>query len=332
MKEKQFQPHWKLNQHEFLNYFSSYISFFNTLEIKFCEPLQDELIPLYLVIFGSHREPNFDLLIDLPDVLDLLKQDYGTFYHSIRRKSIIKNEQVLRGKCQKFATRFFQILNQFRLFDERYTDVANNWLARSLYTAICMGHPQLVMPPSMIFASFSEDLLNELWKDSSPEEWIKAEMIRFREIGADEADIERYKQKPFRPFVLPSAKSFQFVTYDIFLDMQQYEKMAMKAYREHIKAYLRDIQNNLKKYGWKRKKLEDYDRVHWLVLWNKFDFQYLWEIIQPIEQYCNVSVNIETVRKAFNKFKKLGLPVKPFGKGGKIITDKNTQNNSADKK
>lgn len=331
-KENQFQPHWKLNQYEFLNYFSSYISFFNDLEVKFCVQMKNEIVPLYLEIFGSEQNYNSAQLTNISETTCLLKQESDKFYNLIYDVSVIKDKEILQRKCKEFTVKFLQILKQYKLYDERYYESINLWLAHSVYSAARLNYAQLIIPPALIPATFSEELLDELWKDLSPQQWIEAELLRFEEIDANQSEIDYYVQNPFRPNVLPPAKSFQFVTYDIFLDMRQYEKMAMEAYRKHIKAYLQEIQNALKKHGWKRNKSEDYDRVHWLVLWNKFNFQYLWEIIQPIEEYCGVYVNVETVRKAFNKFKKLGLPVKPFGKGGKIITDKNNLNNSASKK
>lgn len=106
-------------------------------------------------------------------------------------------------------------------------------------------------------------------------------------------------------------------------DSKDFEKAAKAAFENHLRDYIKRTAKQAKAGGYKLATGKiDLDAVKWLVLWNKYEFEYLAGIIQPIRDYCDVNVSVDTVRKAFKKFEKLDLPVRPFGKNRKNLTRK----------
>ena len=80
------------------------------------------------------------------------------------------------------------------------------------------------------------------------------------------------------------------------------------------------IEESLNKYGYKKQQgnTPKYERVKWLVIWNRSSFEFLWEIIQHITEFDGIDVtNIkqykqteDKLRKAFKDFEKFDLPVR----------------------
>ena len=219
---------------------------------------------------------------------------------------------------------------------------SNHALADVVYFAIFIGKPFVLNTGGHIGSQYPENMLEELWQKYSEEEWIKALELKIRWQSNSEEPfdsitqrvIDRYKENIHPPRFLPPAETFQFFPfYDIlFCSFEDYEKVAVNAYRKHIKAYLDEIKCALQKHGFKRMKTEDYKQIHRLVIWNQHEFKYLWEIIPYIPEFEKVDTNnerqvksvVDVLRKSFQKFEELNLPVRPYGNKRKNNNSKNT--------
>jgi hypothetical protein len=127
--------------------------------------------------------------------------------------------------------------------------------------------------------------------------------------------------------------------FDIRYDADFYEKMAIEAYARHIRSHLNEIKTALKKHGFKRNNADDYSRTEWLVIWNKHKVEFLWEILPYIPDFQDVNANNEgesrkaenSLEKAFKKFEKFELPIRPFGRKRKNSKQKTGADSSGKK-
>lgn len=127
--------------------------------------------------------------------------------------------------------------------------------------------------------------------------------------------------------------TFEFDGWRIDRESKDFEKAAKAAFENHLRDYIKGTAKQAKADGYKLATGKiDLDAVKWLVLWNKYEFEYLADILQPISDYCDVNVTSDTVRKAFRKFEKLDLPVRPFGKNRKNLMQKTGGNVSGAEK
>ncbi len=317
---KKPQKKVKIKTAEIQKYQYKYYKFFLEITPKFKLEIEEKLFPLYLEIFGSHRQLSSFSYEDVVDAYllacDIINGLGGQFNLNAKMGGIISDASKLARKCEQFKKELLRILKKYKLSNPKYSDVANNWLAARVYCAVCLGDASVNVSSGVVTPGYPEELLNDLWKGYDESEWIQATEKRYRAIGISDERIEKYKENPFRPLLLPPAKPFQFFEFDVRYDVDVYEKAAIEAYVSHFRAYLKEIKSALKKHGFKRYKPDEYNRVHWLVLWNKSDVLFLTDVVDSIKDYCDVkrSFSSDNIETAFKEFKELNLPIRPYGK------------------
>jgi hypothetical protein len=335
-KQARARSHWKIDRWEAYDFKSKYCFYFNEIYPHFGNEIEKEIFPLYLKLFGNHRKLNSAVFgMVAPDSYHILKKDYRAFSLSASLHKSNYSDVSLESDCIEFIDKAHEILNKYRIISDNYEFWANRWLIHSFYYAIASGTPKLLMYPHLIYPNYSKDLMTELWEDlpiNQKNKILEETIHRFKRD--DEEDYSEFHEKhlenwdvyfnsDYSPLFLPPPFSFDFESFDIWQDLKQYEERAIAAYREHIKSYLENIQKVLKKHGFKRNKKEDYEQLKWLILWNKYDFQELSDIISVISDYYGIYVSYDAVRKAFNKLKRYNLPVRPFGRNRKNLPQKN---------
>jgi hypothetical protein len=332
------RSHWKIERFERSEFKAKFCFYFNEIFPDFGKEIKNELFPLYLKIFGKPLEKEYARAISTisPQSYFLLKRDYESlsFEVEFRSKQSETSNALIKTNCRNFIDKSHEILNKYRLISDKYDFAANRWLIHSFYCSVATGKSVLIKETDTIYVDFSKELMADLWKDlpknqkdkvlEETAQYFKKETLlpeRYEEsYGQFLENWETYFDSFLSPKFLPPPISFDFESYDLWEDLKQYEERAVEAYREHLKKYLQTIQEALKKHDFKRNKKEDYEQVKWLILWNKYDFEELADMVPVISDYCKINVSYDAVRKAFNKLKKYNLPIRPYGKKRKNLT------------
>jgi len=348
------RSHWKIPAFESYAYKSHYCGFFSANNPEFSNRIQKDLFPIFQDIFGEHRTNPALAEFEVPILAyPILEKDCESFCQSIqvlKQNSKLSFEE-LEKKGIRFINNFHKILEEFKLFDENYGYETNEWLCYALFFTVYSGSIYLRPMPTSPYPLFSQEMLVELWemfpldfrnlvKNRAYLRHKKTGSAKFNKVlDSHFQSWETLKDTPFFPMHLPNF-FLMFDSYDVFEDLQDYEKRATKFFNDALQAYLKIIQHTLKKHGYRPNKSDNYSQIEWLVIWNKYQVEYLWEIIPYIPEFSKVdpSNKIEAVntsdklRQAFKKCGNFGLPVRPFGKKRKNKTQKIGSNVSGKKK
>lgn len=349
---------WKIPQVETFNYQFHFLNHFSQHTPEFINEMKNDLFPLYLDIFGRHEETtpllsehNWMLAVAVAEKNHLLfamkvQSKLNFVYEASNQQGF--PEETLKNKTDILLDKIIDIIKRHNLFfggDDENTPL---WLAHSVLCQVEAGTPYLIIPLTKIVYELPFQMLEDLWRELPELEQtliMKNQESYFKEMG-DFHFFKHYfesldifmKTYPFK--TLPQPMMFDFRAYSIYEDVENYEKAAVKAFKEHIKNYTRRMSNALDENGFKRNKTDDYSQTEWLVIWNKHKVEYLWEIIPHIPEFSEVKLSDEIqiksitdrLRKAFIKFKKFGLPIRPFGKKRKNSKQKIGVNVSGAKK
>lgn len=122
--------------------------------------------------------------------------------------------------------------------------------------------------------------------------------------------------------------NFTFDGWEIGKDSKDFEQQAMAAFENHLREYLERTAKQAKSNGYKlaQGRGNDFDRLQWLVVWNRSQAAELWEILPDIEEFEMIDLiksqskkeaergkAADRLRKAFQEFEKFDLPVRPLG-------------------
>lgn len=342
---------WSRFEMQVTRYYVAYFWHFIKLNPNYPQDLENTLFQPFLEIYGTHPEyhPQINYFYEAAHLVKGNK--YGAFYTSAMLDSIIKDQKLLLEKCSDFGVKFRDFLKKYHLYNEDFSEVSNNGLAEIVLTAVYLGNPKICNAGGFLPSNYPNDLLQELWETRPQSEWIEQLEKKIGDYSTAEVELNEYQLRVLNdykdnihpPKFLPPAQNFQFLPpFDISIDAETYEEEAVKAYRTHIRSYLNKIVIALKKHGFKQYKTDDYDQINRLVIWNSLNCDYLWESIQPIAEYeedffidkktkekldlnnpAHRKKAEDKLRKAFEDFEKLNLPVRPFGTKRKNKASKN---------
>lgn len=204
-------------------------------------------------------------------------------------KSVLEHEESMLGYFSDFRNMFFEgLIERFHLEKE--------WLCLSAFLAIQEGKSKLQMPSNYTMHVYPIELLRDL-------HGVKDESFGLRYFPTG---------LPY-PNELPGAASFQFgQPFSVYSNAEEYEKEATTAYGEHIRKYIREMQEALRSHGYKLKRRNsNYSRIKWLVRWTVQG----WTMNKILDDYTENeggpdSIDQDTVWKAFKSFAKYDLPVR----------------------
>jgi hypothetical protein len=359
MEQKILQrSRWKIPLVETFNYQFHFLIQFCKHNPEFVRELVDDLFPLHLDIFGKH-EKTTPLLSEYNWLLTpgIAGKDYFWFFCAVETKLKVFNYEVtnqetfssenLRIKTDILLDKIISVIERYNLFFGNANEYIDQWLIHWLLCQIEAGTPSLMSPIKQIVFELPFKMLEGLWRElpeleqtlimKNTETKFKAQgLFRHHKHHFESLDVFM-KTFPFKH--LPPPMMFDFRHYNIYEDMENYEKMAVKAFKEHIKNYTRRITNAFNENGFKRNNTDDYSRTEWLVIWNKHKVEFLWEILPYIPDFQDVNANNEdesrkaenSLEKAFKKFEKFELPIRPFGRKRKNSKQKTGADSSGKK-
>ena len=330
---------WKFPPVETFNYQFHFLKHFTKYNPEFIREMETELFPLHLDIFGRHEKTTPTLSeYNLMIAAMIAEKDYLTFSLQIATKLKVFDYDVrnqedfskekLKNKTDILLDKITSSIKRHNLFFGSDDEDIPLWLTHSVLCQVEAGIPYLITPMRQIFA-LPQKMLEDLWRELPELEQtliMKNQETYYRELGI--FDQYKHQFKSLDVFMktqsfkqLPQPMMFDFREYNIFEDMENYEKMAVKAFKEHIKNYTKRMTKILDE-NFKRNNTDDYSQIEWLVIWNKNKVEYLWEIFPYITDFEKVDLNNtrakkaaeDRLRKAFNKFEKFDLPVRPFGR------------------
>jgi hypothetical protein len=351
------RSYWKIPAVEEIYYQYYFYGYFIMHNPKFVKEMQDDLIPFYFNIFGRHNEISDEVSWqNWASSNFIAERDYEGFFIQIRMKLEDSDyevanekdftEEKLRKKCNNLLDKILEIIKRYNLSFGATEKEIPRWIIHTILGQIEATTPAFAFPPPQF--TFPREMIQELWKNMIPAQQIylmnfRKDLIKenssFKKNEHFFENLDVFFESPIFLINLPPP-IHQFRNYDIFEDMKNYEKMAVEAYRKHIKLYLENIKSVFKKYGFKRNKKDEYTQTEWLVIWNKYSFEFLWEIITNIPEFQNTDSNnddernkvVDNLRKAFDKFKRFGLPVRPYGNNRKNKKQKMGKNVSGGEK
>jgi len=221
-------------------------------------------------------------------------------------------QKNLKVKTDILLDKFISIIKRHNLFFGNDDEYIESWLIHSLLCQVEAGIPCLITPMRQIVYELPFEMLEKLWRELPELEQnliMKNTETKYKELGYFHVlkhqfeSLDAFMSQPFK--TLPPPTMFDFRQYNIYEDMENYEKMAVKAFKEHIKSYTKRIDKSFKENAFKRNKTDDYSQTEWLVLWNK-GIKNKEDILKDIGSGGDES----TINTAFRKFKKHGLPVR----------------------
>ncbi|HMQ04877.1 MAG TPA: hypothetical protein PKD26_13235 [Pyrinomonadaceae bacterium] len=331
--KKRKSPEWFNFSLLVSKYYLEYFRYFITLNPAYPKDLRETLFPLFLEIYGSHRSGEYEAYTKdcFYQAVHLVREENDWFYFNVKQDLKAEDGEMLEKKCVAFCEAFRSFLEKYRLYNSGFSEVSNHALAHVIYFAVFIGEPNVINAGGMLQSSYPEDLLEKLWSKFPKDEWVRLFEKKLKYVlqseelsGIDLQLLEEYKREQHVPRYLPPAENFQFFPpYDNLLgSFAEYEEKAVGAFRDHIRAYLKELKEELANHGIKRYKAEDPSQIHRLVIWNQHDFEHLWEVIEHIPEFSRVDVRndrqvrsaVDTLRKSFTKLERFNLPVRPFGK------------------
>lgn len=358
MEQKILQrSRWKIPQVEIFYYQFYFLNYFSKYNPEFIREMETDLFPLYLDIFGRHEkttptlsEYNWMLAVAVAEKDHLLfavqiQSKLKIVYEAVNQKSL--SEEELKIKTDILLNKITDVLKRHNLFFGSDDENTPFWLAHSMLCQIEAGIPYLITPIRHIVFELPFKMLEALWRELPEIE--QALFMKSHETYYNGLSEYHSRKKHFEsldifmanyPYkTLPAAPMFAFREYNIYEDIENYEKMAVEAYKQHIKNYTKRMTKTLDE-NFKRNNTDDYSQTEWLVIWNKYKFVYLWEIFPYITDFQKVDLNNnkakktaeDRLRKAFNKFEMFDLPVRPFGLKRKNSKQKTGANVSSAKK
>jgi hypothetical protein len=229
----------------------------------------------------------------IKNLRNTLKEDYP-FIVEIEKARTAKLEELM-----DFQRKFDDITTRFYL--------KKQWLADAVFLAIWDGTGKL-----KTHNFYSEDLDLKLLSEIE------------EELGCAPKDENEFEKMIRLRGNIPLPNPFVFdEPFSLLGDFKNYEKRAIKAFRQYLHQYFAIVKKSFKKHGHKTLRGDEYDyqQVQRLVIWNISDFECLWEVIQHIPEFYDVDVNEDTetykceekLRKSFKKYEKYDLPVRPYG-------------------
>jgi hypothetical protein len=318
----------KVPQVEAIYYQSHFIVQFCKHNPDFVKELISDLFPLHLDIFGRHEETT-PLLSEWNVMLAAAITEKDNLFFAIQVQSKLKFvyeiavdeenffDEKLKVKTDNLFNKIFDIVERKKLLFETDGDHVLFWLAHWLLCQAEAGSPSLRTPLRQIVDDLPPTMLRELWSELPELEQtliMKNQETYYRSKGI----FDRYKHQfeSLEVFMktqlfktLPQPAMFDFRAFNIYEDVDHYEKMAVKAFKEHIKNYTERMKNALKENGFKQNKEENYSQTEWLVLWN-CGIKSKEEILRDI----NSDGDESTINAAFRKLGKYGLPVRKQNK------------------
>lgn len=198
------------------------------------------------------------------------------------------------------------------------------------------------------FLEFREDFYNFIERYYLEKDWLKEKLFAFlydlaeypQHYELTDAYERKTGEEPCSKLALAFGDGanpftgdpvhFEFDGWRISEESKDFEKAAQAAFKNHLRDYIKRTADQAKAHGYKRATGKNaLKNVKWLVYWNKYNFKYLWEIIEHIPEFneefdVNNSEDRETAANrlidAFNKFESFDLPVRPFGKNRENLT------------
>ncbi len=327
---------WKIPQVETFYYQFHFLNYFSKHNPEFIREMETDLFPLYLEIFGKHEETT-PLLSEYNWLLipAIVEKDYLRFAMNVETKLSVFNKETinyqefpkknLKVKTDILLDKIISIIKRHNLFFGNDDEYIESWLIHSLLCQVEAGMPYLITPMRQIVYELPFKMLEKLWRELPEIEQIlfmKSHETYYKQLSPYNSRKKHFESLdifmanyPYK--TLPAAPMFAFREYNIYEDVENYEKIAVKAFKEHIKNYVKRIDKSFKENGFKRNKTDDYSQTEWLVLWNK-GIKNKEDILKDIGSDGDES----TINTAFRKFKKHGLPVRKKNK--KNLEDKKT--------
>jgi hypothetical protein len=190
----------------------------------------------------------------------------------------------------EFQKDFDSLLKKFCL--------GKKWLAESVFRAIWNGTGKLQMEITF-YENTSQEIFHEIHDRLKPKKITRTE----NEM------MDKYDK--FYVNNIPLPNPFQYpAPYHIIPPIEDYEENAIAAYRQHLHDYFKIIKESFRKFGYKQPYQHyQYDRVMWLVWWN-IKYWTKDQILQEIANTTDKFLTLDTIDKAFRKFKEYDLPVR----------------------
>ena len=343
MKKKKTQKRLlKIPAQEELVYKTAFCIYFINNNPDFVEEVKSSLMPLYLEIFGKHIAlTDFEVSNNWGLSTAVIETDYKLF--AIQIKSLLEVElekqpqttDDFKNKCDQLLNKILEVALCHKLFFETSEISIKQWLIHTLLGQIESGKTDWMIPEYPPVPKVPLGALKEIWQTFPMLQQIylmklhqelitnsyssKENISNLTEIEHHFESIDNYFNSPFfNPNIPPPI--FQSRGFNFDDDFEEYQKEVVKSYQKHLKLYFKNIKFILKKYDFKEFKRDYYEQVEWLVIWNKTEFPFLWEIIQHIPEFKNTDVKnekewkpvVDRIRKAFKKFKHFGLPIRSY--------------------
>jgi hypothetical protein len=325
MEPKDLQrSQWKIPVVEAFLYQIHFCNYFNKHNPDFNQEMASDLLPLHFVIFGKHEKTTpssseYNWMLSKT----IIEKAYLEFFLQIEIKlktfnfNVINqkdfSKEKLRINTDMLLDKIISIIKRHNLFfgnDDKYIEP---WLVHSILCQIEAGIPYITTALRQIFNDLPIDILSKLWQELPELEriyYMKNQEDSYRELGVFDEFKEKFdsvdifmKTYPFQ--TLPPPRMFKFRPYNIYENTKNYEKVAVNAFKEHIKNYISRMTNALEQNGFKQNRKENYDQTEWLVLWNS-------GIKSKQDILIDIGSNGDegTINRAFRKLKKYGLPVR----------------------
>ena len=220
-------------------------------------------------------------------------------------------------ELKEFQQSFDTILKKYHL--------EKSWLAQIVFEAIWCGTGSLRLPSSFsegLDISLLKDIKNKLAEQEKSRRSANRGVPSLTEdTNENDDELLGFPMIQTFPRLLPFQFSEKFGIYD---NPAEYQKKAVEEYRHYLDNYFEIIKECLKKDGYKLSRGDNYDlqSIKRLVYWNNSNFEYLWEVIPSIPEFEKVEMKNEKqvksiedrLRKSFEDYAKLDLPVRPYGK------------------
>ncbi len=333
----------KIPAQEELVYKRAFCFYFIKNNPDFVEEVKSSLIPLYLEIFGKYIElTGFLLEMNWTLSTAVIQTDYELF--AIQIKSLLEVElekqpqttDDFKNKCDQLLNKILEVALCHNLFFETSEISIKQWLIHTLLGQIESGKADWMIPeyppaPKVPLGALKEiwqafPVLQQIYLMKLHQELItnsyssKENISNLTEIGHHFESIDNYFNSPYFNLNIPPP-IFQSRGFNFDDDFEEYQKEVVKSYQRHLKLYFKNIKFILKKHGFKEFKRDYYEQVEWLVIWNKKQYAFLWEVIPDIPEFQDVDVNndlkrdkaVNKISKAFKKFRTFELPIRPYG-------------------
>ncbi|MDQ3633251.1 MAG: hypothetical protein M3405_01910 [Acidobacteriota bacterium] len=335
------RPKWKFPLVEAFIYQENFLHYFIKHNPGFWKDVKN-IYQFHFDIFGRHEqmtprlsEHNWMLTpaISEKDYLffsNLIETKLRVFNYDVINQNDFSKEK-LKVKTDILLNKITDIIERYNLFFGSYHNTFESlWIFHLLICQIETGANQFGLPMRHLAYELPIEMLKGLYRELPElDQNLLVENQKNYYINIGDFQDKKHWFENFDTYIenfpfktLPQPAMFDVREFNIYEDIKEYEKLAIKAFTEHIKQYTKRMSDALNEYGFKQNQKDDYSQTEWLAIWNKHGFTYLWEIFPYIEDFQNIDSNNkrqkisaeDRLRKAFNKFETFDLPVRPFGK------------------